>query len=137
MWKVLENFLFQMQGVLERIHGVGCKYASIWTPKMEMVVGDSDFKFDSGEFCSVQRLFKSKAPAVRIEANNHVVSERKAGKLPIIFASCPSFGTNAVMIDCRSYIIVAVYDCNKTDKEKREIHEAMEQIGQDVMNKKF
>jgi hypothetical protein len=126
-----------MEPILEKIHQIGCK-ASLWGQKAELLVGDKDFSFDAGDFASVQRLFKSKAPAIRIGNNNHVISDRKAGKLPMVFASCPEYDSNVILIDARRCVIAAQYSAKgTTDKEKKEIHEKMEQLGTDVMNKKI
>jgi hypothetical protein len=126
-----------MEEVLAKIHATGCTKASIYGPSEKLLAQDENFLFSSGEIGSVIRAFKSKIPAVRIAGNNHIVTERKTGKLPLIFLTSTEFSTGAVLMDSRKYIIVGLYEGSFNDKEKRDIQEKMEQLGQDILAKKF
>lgn len=127
-----------MEEILKRIHDAGCTLASIYGPSEKLLAQDPTFKFSPGEIGAVIRAFKSKIPAVRIAENNHNVTERKTGKLPVIFLTSTEFGTNVVLMDSRKYVIVAQYESKAlNDKEKKEIHEKMEAIGQDILAKKL
>ena len=117
-----------MEGIVKRIHDAGCTLAAIYTAKGEKQAQDADFGFDDGEgelsvfwriVGPIVRLFKSKAPAVRIGGINHVVGDRKTGKMPIALATSTEYGTATIMMDTRRFIIVGQYKtADKSDKER-------------------
>ena len=121
-----------MEDVVKEIHARGPTLCSLWSPKGQLLAGDSTFEFHNGEIGQVQRAFKSKVPAIRIGNHNHNISERKTGKMPVIYGYCAEFMTNVILIDVRKFVIVASFG-EKTDKEKREIHQKMEEYALTLM----